>query len=130
LGDNNQNVAINGQSFTTGFGGPTGTFPGGIYTQASNIGTRTRNALVVVPEIQMQLGYKLPNGLRPFIAYNFIYLSNVVRPGDQVDTTLNFSGNTPIAPGIAQAGAARPQAMSHSTDFWAQGINIGVSYTF
>ena len=91
---------------------------------------RSRNSFAVVPEVQIEAGLRLPNGIRPFIAYNFIYLSNVVRPGDQIDTTLNLTGNAVIDPGSSLTGAARPQRLIHSSGFWAQGVNIGMSYAF
>ena len=101
LGDNYQSVSINGSSLVSGaFAATPGTSPGGIFTQATNIGLQTRNQFAVVPEAQVQLGYTIWSGIRLFVGYDFIYLSNVVRPGDQIDTTLNFTGNSTISSGL------------------------------
>jgi len=130
LGDNYQTVSINGTSAVSGFGLPSGVTPGGIFSQATNIGQRTRNAFAVVPEAQLELGYRMQSGIRFFIGYDFLYVSNVVRPGDQVDTTLNLSGNPALVPGSTLTGAARPSPMFNSSSLWAQGVKIGASYQF
>ncbi len=119
LGDNYETVSINGNSVVSGFGLPSATAPGGIFTQTTNIGLQTRNHFAVVPETQVQLGYTIWSGIRLFVGYDFIYLSNVARPGDQVDTTLNFTGNSTITPGSVLTGAARPMPLFNSSSFWA-----------
>ena len=132
LGDNYQTVSINGNSSVTGFGLPTGVTPGGIFTQNTNIGQQSRNQFAVVPEVQLQLGYKVTSAIRIFVGYDFLYINNVVRPGNQIDTTLNFSGNPAIA-GVSPAtlmGAARPAPLINGSEFWAQGVKFGASYTF
>lgn len=133
LGDNYQTVKINGTSSVvgTGFGIPPVTVPGGLFTQPSNIGSQSRNRFAVLPEAQLQVGYTTSSRIRFFVGYDFIYLSNVVRPGNQIDTTLNLSGNAAInGPAAAFAGAARPQPLLNGSSFWAQGLNIGASYQF
>lgn len=131
LGDNYQSVSINGSSLASGaFAATPGTSSGGIFTQATNIGLQTRNQFAVVPEAQVQLGYTIWSGIRVFVGYDFIYLSNVVRPGDQIDTTLNFTGNSTITPGSVLTGAARPMPLFNGSSFWAQGVKFGASYVF
>jgi Putative beta barrel porin-7 (BBP7) len=84
----------------------------------------------VVPQVQAQLGYRLPLGLRVFAGYDLIFVSNVVRPGNQIDTTLNLSGSPGITPGGIFSGAVRPAPAFNNSSFWAQGINFGASYPF
>lgn len=130
FGDNYQTVSANGTSSVTGFGLPAGTTPGGIFTQGTNIGTRMRNQFSVVPEVQVQLGYRVFDRVHLFVAYDFLYVSNAVRPGDQIDTTLNLTGNPAITPGSVLTGAARPAPQFNNSSFWAQGANIGLRYDF
>jgi hypothetical protein len=132
LGDNYQTVSINGNTSVTGFGLPTGITPGGLFTQATNIGQQSRNEFAVVPETQVQLGYRVTSAFRIFVGYDFLYMSNVVRPGNQIDTTLNLTGNSALT-GVSPStltGAARPAALFNGSSFWAQGVNIGASYQF
>jgi len=59
-------------------------------------------------------------------------VSNVVRPGNQIDTTLNLTSNAAIS-GVSPptlTGAARPEPLFNGSSFWAQGINVGVAYEF
>lgn len=94
------------------------------------MGQQTRNTFAVVPEVQLQAGYRLQNGVRFFVGYDFLYVSNVLRPGDQIDTTLNLTSNPALAPGTTLTGAARPSATFNSSSLWAQGVNIGASFQF
>ena len=71
------------------------------FTQTTNIGQQTRNQFEVVPEVQVRGGYNVTSNLRLFAGYDFLYMSRVVRPGDQIDTTLNLTGN----PAISGVGA-------------------------
>lgn len=132
LGDNHQTVNANGATVVTGAFPVTGTFPGGIFTQATNIGQRSRNEFCVLPDVQLQLGYSLSSSIRAFAGYNFMYMSDVVRPGDQVDRVLNFT-TSPAISGVnppLPMGAARPEPMFNGSGFWAQGINVGIEFKF
>ena len=132
FGDNYQTVTINGTSSASGFGFPTSVSSlGGIFAQTTNIGRQNRNQFAVLPEVEVQLGYKLPYGVRLFVGYDFLYLSNVVRPGDQIDTTINLTSNSVISgAGSTLVGAARPMPLFNTSSFWAQGLNLGASYAF
>jgi len=133
FGDNRQTVGVDGSIDVVGFGFPaTGVvLPGGLFAQGTNIGTDSRNRFAVVPEVNVQVGYTLPYGARVFVGYNFIYLSSVVRPGNQIDTTLNLTGNPGISGiGATLVGAPRPEPQFNGSSFWAQGINFGLSLEF
>ena len=134
LGDNYQTVSVNGSSTASGsflgFGAAPAS-PGGFFSQTTNIGQQTRNRFAVVPEAEVQVGYRLPNNVRLFAGYDFLYMSNVVRPGNQIDTTINFTSNPTInGVGTTLTGPARPAPMINGSSFWAQGVRLGASYTF
>jgi hypothetical protein len=50
----------------------------------------------------------------------------VVRPGGAIDTVVNPNLIPPGAPG----GPARPAVQFSSTDFWSQGVSIGLAYNY
>jgi len=130
LGDNYQTVSINGFSTAAGFGTPPFS-PGGIFSQITNIGQQTRNQFAVVPRAEIEAGYRFQNGVRLFAGYDFLYISNVVRPGNQIDTTINFTSNPTIAgAGSTLTGPARPTPQFSGSSFWAQGVKLGASYAF
>lgn len=131
LGDDYETVTINGSSVVTYAGTVTST-PGGIFTQKTNIGRRTYNEFCVVPEGQFQLGYNVTNTVRVYAGYDILFLDNVARPGDQIDRTINFTGNSVVneTSKSTLVGARRPQASLNTSSFWAQGITTGVEFKF
>jgi len=66
-----------------------------------------------------------------FLSYTFLYTNNVVRPGNQINRNINpTQGVAFSAPPASLQGAAQPPFKFTSTDFWAQGINVGVAFRF
>jgi len=126
LGSTHSQVAINGSTAITPRGAATTTYPGGILALPTNIGAYEQNSLSLIPELGVTLGYDVTRRLRATFGYTFLYWSNVARPGDQIDTDVNASQ---FPPGTL-AGAARPKFTLHTSDFWAQGLNVGLEYRF
>ncbi|MBY0523067.1 MAG: BBP7 family outer membrane beta-barrel protein [Gemmataceae bacterium] len=137
VGSTHQSMRINGNSTLAPVGistanpgmvviaGPPATVPGGLLATATNIGHYERNRVSVVPEVSAQIGYQLDPSLRVFVGYTFLYWSDVIRPGNQVDRTVNLT-QVPIHPSYGPlVGPIRPTAPFQSGDFWAQGINFG-----
>src|SRR5262245_37031796 len=89
-----QNLVINGVPTTAS---------GGLLALNSNSGSQSGNAFSVLPEIGINLGYQLTPRLKAFVGYSFLYWSNVVRPGEQIDTNIDAARipnflNPPVAP--------------------------------
>ncbi|MBN9122831.1 MAG: BBP7 family outer membrane beta-barrel protein [Planctomycetes bacterium] len=111
-----------------GIGGPvTQAYGGsGLYVQPSNAGRTANGVFAVVPEGTFKFGFRLGDAGRLYVGYSFIYLSDAVRPGDQIDRTLNPS-QVPLVSGTAPVlGADRPARLFNRSDFWAQGLIIGL----
>lgn len=111
-----------------GLGGPiTQAFGGsGLYVQPSSLGRTANGVFAVVPEGTFKFGFRLGDAGRVYVGYSFIYLSDAVRPGDQIDRTLNPT-QIPLVSGIAPVlGADRPSRLFNRSDFWAQGLIIGL----
>jgi hypothetical protein len=126
VGNVHNSVSINGSTTTMVPNGPTTTNPGGLLAQGTNIGTYESDDFSIVPEASLNIGYNVTPRLRALVGYTFIYWSNVVRPGDQIDLGLNPSQ---FPPGTL-VGAARPAFTMNDSDFWAQGFNVGAEYRF
>jgi len=134
LGSNQQSVDIIGTTSTTVFPGPFGPgfnvlSNGGFLALGSNIGHYTRNVFSVTPELTLNVGYQLTDHVRAFVGYNFMYWSNVVRPGQQIDLAVNAS-QPPLAlvPGVV--GTPRPVFAFHGSDFYAQGAQVGLEVRY
>jgi len=127
IGNNHQVASINGTTIITEDDDPL-TYSGGILAQRSNIGFYSRDELSVIPEVGMTVGYQLTSHTRLTCGYSFIYFSNVVRAGDQIDRDLNTNLLPPEVDPFT--GPLRPEFAWRTTDFWAQGLNLGVDVRF
>jgi hypothetical protein len=110
-----------------------GTFPG-LLAQPTNIGQHSRDAFAVVPEVGLNVGWQATSHLKLFVGYTFLYWSNVVRAGDQIDPVLDvvpsrLNGQA-VPPLVQRPGAMHPVVPFKETDFWAQGVNLGLQWTW
>ena len=96
---------------------------GDLLAQPTNMGVYDRTRMAFIPEVNANLAYDVNPCWRINVGYSFLYWSNVVLAGDQIDRGVNLSQNA--GPLI---GAARPAFAFHCTDYWVQGINVGVQY--
>jgi hypothetical protein len=87
----------------------------GLLAQPSNIGSYSRDRFAVVPEATVRLGYQFTDHLRASVGYTFLYASEVVRPGDQIDRV---------------QGDGHPSFSFHGTSFWAQGLDCGLEFRY
>ena len=102
--------------------------PGGVFALPSNMGRATHGAFAVVPEGTFKIGVKFNESGRLYVGYNFLYLSDAVRPGDQIDRTINPAQ----IPSLGQVSAMsflapdRPRLNISRSDFWVQGLIVGL----
>src|SRR5262249_7260302 len=91
LGNMHQTTRIDGALATNDFTNFTTvqTFRGGYLAQPTNIGRFSRDTFAVVPELNLSVGWQPRDWLTLTVGYNFLYLSDVLRPGDQIDRTIN-----------------------------------------
>jgi hypothetical protein len=133
LGSMHQEVNILGFTTITTPGGGSTTAPGGLLAAGTNIGHHSDDRFAVVPEIGLKIGYQLTDHLKIYAGYDFLYISSVVRPGDQVDLNVNLAQPTILGGhGLASkvTGPAVPAVLFRRTDFWAQGGNVGLEFTW
>jgi Putative beta barrel porin-7 (BBP7) len=128
LGCSNEVVNIHGNTYINT--NPATTYNSGLLALSSNSGQFTRDAFSVIPEVGLNLGFQLTNNLKIYGGYSFIYWTNIVRPGDQIDTTLNPNliptSSTYGTPG----GPARPEFAFPANDYFAHGANFGLEFRY
>jgi hypothetical protein len=134
LGGNQDVSNISGYFSQTGavLGTRQGVFPGGIYTQASNIGRLENDLFAVVPQFQLKLGYDVTPWLRATLGYDFLYWSRVARAVSQLDHSVNITQSTPLDPsgaGVLVGPAAPARGISNS-DLTAHGLNVGLEFRY
>jgi Putative beta barrel porin-7 (BBP7) len=131
LGDSHEVVGLGGFTSRSGTGTVPGVTPGGLLVVSSNSGQHSHDAFAVVPEVGLNVGYQVNKVFRVFMGYTFLYWSDVVRPGDQINRTVN-PNLVPISPTFrtTTVGPAQPSFSFQRTDFWAQGLNLGMEFRF
>jgi hypothetical protein len=101
---------------------------GGLLALSSNSGDFDRTKVVWLRDISVSIGYCLTENVTLRLGYDFLWLSNVVRPGEQIDLRVNPS-LLPFALG-APSGPARPRFRFDGETFWMHGISVGVAVQF
>lgn len=127
LGATSQKLTIFGAQTRTRPGQLPLTYSGGLLAAGPNLGTFNRNEFSVVPEITLNLGYWLTPYLKAFVGYNFLFWSNVIRPGEQIDPVvdLTFVPNAPVVP---FSGQYRPRPLFRQSDLWVTGLQLGLEW--
>ncbi len=118
LGDNDEVLKINGITINTDPIAGTVVAPGGLFSGPTNMGNHGQNHFAVLPEVGLTLGYHFSDKVCATVGYTFLYINEVVRPGDQIDRLVSFQANT------------HPGVLFRQTDFWAQGVSFGLQYHF
>jgi hypothetical protein len=145
MGPNHQSSDIFGESVVTSAtggraaaptgllavsGGPVNTATGPSVLPPGNAGQFKTDWFTIAPEVGLQAGAQLTRYIRTYIGYNFIYINNVVRPGDLIDTTVNRKFLPYSNAFGSQSGPDRPAFRNSRDDFIAHGVEFGVQITF
>lgn len=125
LGDTYQVLNIDGYQVRQQPGQAPMTYRGGLLAAGPNLGRFTQNRFSVVPELTLNVGYRVTPNVRVFAGYNFLFWSNVIRPGDQIDHTVDLTF-VPNAPMTGFSGQYRPHPLFAQRDLAINGIQFGV----
>ncbi len=105
--------------------------PEGIFAQPANEGRRSANRFSVVPEAQLKLSYAVTSWMQVSAGYDFLYYTNVIRPGDQINREIpkgqTFNQADLLGTSIS---ATSPAPLFRATDFFAHGVNVGLSFRY
>jgi hypothetical protein len=111
-------VALGGDCTTVHVNGTTlaawHDLPGGLIATPAVDGRSSGTAFCVVPQIDITGAYQLTDSIRVTVGYSFLYMSDVARPADQID--------------VLQSGTRRLPSIG--SDFWGQGIRVGLEFRF
>lgn len=128
LGVSHETQNIAGGFYSINFSAPYAAGTEGIFAQPANEGRTSSNKFAIVPEAQIKIGYAITPRLRATIGYDFLYYSNVMRPGDQINRDLP-KGQTfnQADPTVSKTS---PSRLSKTTDFFAHGVSVGMELRF
>jgi hypothetical protein len=133
LGPMHEALTILGNSTLMTPAGASSTVNGGLLAlPGANFGHTSTNWFTIAPEVGVQLGYQLTQNLRLQFGYNYLYINNVIRPGNQINTTVNPQlvpslGGTGPGPNV---GPLQPQTLFRQQEFWAHGLSAGIAFRY
>jgi hypothetical protein len=131
LGATTQHLNINGSETIVAPDGTVSNFTGGLLALPGNIGQFNKTKFSVVPEIGLTVGYQLTDNVRLYAGYNFLYWTNVARPGQQIDRNLDVTKIPNFAaPGVQPTGQNNPMVPFKQSDYWAQGLVFGLEFRY
>ena len=122
-GNMHQKVRITGRQENTTPVGGNDVFNSGTFALNTNTGRYERDVTAVIPEAQFTFTFLWQENVSLNLGYAFSYWSDVVTAVDSIDRNVNptqFQDN-PLF------GSADPQFTLKDTDFWVQGLVIGVT---
>lgn len=137
LGAMCEELGISGATFTNDFNPEpfTGTvveYAGGYFALPTNIGHHNKTNFAVIPEVAINFGYQFTENFRVNVGYTFLYVSNMLWAGKQIDPVINssqsveYNGN----PNSSLVGVAKPSANLKTSSLWTQGVNVGLEFQF
>jgi len=128
LGAMLEDVNISGSSTAVLPSGTRVEAPGGFLALSSNMGDHSRTQFAWIRESQISLSYAVHENVSLRLGYSFMYVSGVVRPGEQIDLGIN-PNLLPFSPGPATAPLRPELRMNHET-FFMYGVNAGLTVQF
>ncbi len=127
VGSMEQRVTIQGSRKTLGLDGTYSLRSGGLLAQATNSGVHKRSETALIPELGVTLNWQMNSFLRLYTGYSLLYVSNVVRPGDQIDSTVD---PIQLGGGAALDGVTRPAFAFNTSELWLQGVKVGLELSY
>jgi hypothetical protein len=101
--------------------------PGPLLALPSNIGRETAWRVTLVPEIGLKTRVALADWCSVSLGYSLLYWNKVLCPGDQMDPHVNIS-QLPVHGPVT--GARAPMPLFVHTDYFAQGLDLGLEIRF
>ncbi|HJZ59502.1 MAG TPA: BBP7 family outer membrane beta-barrel protein, partial [Gemmataceae bacterium] len=134
LGPVHQVTEVSGQTLgPDGTGGSGGVLAVGA-SPIGNIGRTTTNRFAILSDVHGMLGVQIFDRVRVGVGYQFLYLSNVARPGSQIVTTIDprlipittsFGGRIPTSP-----RGVPPLTPFDRDDFFMHGVQFLLEFHF
>lgn len=129
LGCTNSQYSSEGQSTIFTIPGVV-SLPGGLLAQPSNSASQNVSRFSIIPEMNLNLRFRITDNFNLLAGYNVFYWTSVLRAGDFIRRTLNsqeIPTDANFTPGFTPS--ATPASI-HTSGFFAHGINFGIEIGF
>jgi hypothetical protein len=128
VGANLQSFSTDGSTRLTA-GGTTQVTTPGFLTAASSVGNYTGTELSLAPELQLRLSYHVTQRIAVTAGYQYLYMTNVGRLGDQVSRNIDPTV-LPSSQLFNSAATTNRNVTIRQSDFWLHGFTAGLMLTF
>ncbi len=127
VGNNHQTIDIDGRSRVAGVA----PLPGGLFAvQGANLGRQSVDRIALLTEVGATFGVQVTGRVKVIAGYDFIYLNNTARPGQQIDPVVN-TRLLPTSPLFGTvSGLTSPIPTGARDDFYAHGVRLGAEIGF
>jgi len=128
FGNMRQTVSINGSTTTVDANGGTSTRASGLLAQLTNSGVYTQDTFSFMNDAGVKLAYYPTERLKLTVGYSLMYWSSVVRPGQEIDLSVDsrlFTGNV-----TGGATPTHPAFAFDPTHFVVHGLTAGLELRF
>jgi len=125
VGANREEIEIAGVQHRVQPGLARETFNGGLLAAGPNLGRFVNERISVVPEGNASIGWNITTRLKAYVGYNVVVWTNVARPGDQIDRTVDLRF-VPNAPQLVPTSVERPSVPFVRADFLVHGLQFGM----
>jgi hypothetical protein len=124
-------VEIEGKStLTRGVQAFSGGVRGGVLATPANIDKSEIDRFTFMPEINLTLGYQITPGFSVGVGYNYLYIADLVRPGEIVNPRQQ-PGNIPASANFGAVAGNQPQNdIFKRSEFYLHGINFSLNVRY
>jgi hypothetical protein len=130
IGTTFEDLNISGGQSRTNVFGRTTVSNAGLLALPSNIGHHSKEKFAVLAEVSANVHVPLGQHLSFFAGYNLIFWDRVLRVGEQIDRALDVSQIPNFPTPTPSTGQLRPTPLFVQSDFWLQGVNVGVEFSW
>lgn len=129
VGKNSGSLRLDGATALNGTGADQ-TATGGLLVPANAIGRYNRSDFSYMPEVGIKVGFQITRTVGVYAGYNFLYMTNVVRPGESFSTQVNPT-QLPSSQNFGVPFGPNNSAVQLSnSDFWMHTVGVGVNLNF
>ena len=114
---------------TTPITPPGPAYPGGLLADPTYSYRSSLDQFTWIPEFQGRIAYMILPRLSVYAGINYLFITNLARPGQQIDQVVNPTQVPMIGTGIL-VGPARPMVPKVNSTFTAEGLLFGMEFRY
>ena len=129
VGGTTESLVLDGSTTLSG-AGANQSAAGGLLVPGASNGRYSQSKLTYVPEVGVKLGFQITQNFGVYVGYNFLYMSQVSRPGGNFATSVNPT-QLPSSQNFGVPFGPNPAPVQlMSSDFFMHSVGVGGNVKF